>query len=271
MGGEPLGAMSSPPPRPAYRIPLRHLARFALDLVVGCRRSFPRDALTFVEVNRRLPRRVEGLANVPEEGPFVLVMNHFSRRGLRPYHCAMIVTAAIATRRPAASDIRWAFTSEYVGVRLGPIVIPRWFLRWLFRRIARTYGFTIIARRPERAMERAAALRELSRALERGPIALTPEGLESRGQLIEPAPGTGLFLSSLCRRGAPLLPVGLWEDDEGVFHVRFGPPFRLGLPPGLSREEEDRLARTQAMLAIGRLLPPDWRGVYREALDEAGG
>lgn len=259
---------SPQPARPEYRIPLSGLALFAFDLLLGRRRSFPRDAATVMEYNRGLPRRIEGLANVPGEGPFVLVMNHFSRRGLRPYHCAMIVTAAIATRRPRA-DIRWAFTSEYVGVRLGPLVVPRWFLRWLFRRIARTYGFTIIARRPERVMERAAALRELSRALDRGPVALTPEGLESTGRLVEPAPGTGWFLASLCRRGAPLLPVGLWEDEDGLFHARFGQPFRLDLPPGVSREEADRLARTQVMLAIGRLLPPAWRGVYREALKGA--
>jgi 1-acyl-sn-glycerol-3-phosphate acyltransferase len=259
--------MTAPqPPRPSYRIPIGGLALFAFDLLLGRRRSFARDAATVMEHNRRLPRRIEGLTNVPEEGPFVLVMNHFSRRGLRPYHCAMAVTAAIATRRSPDPEVRWAFKSEYIGVRLGPLVVPRWFLRWLFRRIARTYRFTIIARRPERAMERAAALRELSRALERQPVALTPEGLESRGQLIEPAPGTGLFLSSLCRRGAPLLPVGLWEDEDGVFHIRFGRLFRLELPPGVSRDEEDRLARTQVMLAIGRLLPPEWRGVYREAL-----
>lgn len=264
--------MTSPQPAPpSYRIPLGGLALFVLDLILGRRRSFARDAATVMERNRRLPRRIEGLGNVAAEGSFVLVMNHFSRRGLRPYHCAMVVTAAIATRRPGGPEVRWAFTSEYIGVRLGPLPVPRWFLRWLFRRIARTYGFTIIARRPERGMERAAALRELARALERGPIALTPEGLESRGQLIEPAPGTGLFLASLCRRGAPLLPVGLWEDGAGVFHVRFGQPFGLDLPPGASREEEDRLARTQVMLAIGRLLPPDWRGAYRAELEKEGG
>ncbi len=255
------------PTAPAYRIPLTGLAAFAVSLLLGRRRSFARDAATVMEFNRRLPRRIEGLTNVPERGSFVLVMNHFSRRGLRPYHCAMVVTAAIAARRPHDPEVRWAFTSEYVDVRLGPVIVPRWFLRWLFRRIARTYGFTIIARRRERVMERAAALRELAHALMRGPIALTPEGLESRGRLIVPQPGTGLFLASLGRRGAPLLPVGVWEEDDGTLRVRFGEPWTLSLPPGLEREEEDRRAITEVMLAIARLLPPDWRGAYREAVE----
>jgi len=71
-------------------------------------------------------RQAQGLENVPSEGPFVLVTNHYARRGLRTYHCAMFITTVIAERRPLAPAIRWVITSEWYGYRLGPIPIPVW-------------------------------------------------------------------------------------------------------------------------------------------------
>ncbi len=251
--------------RPAYGVPQLRLIFWAIDLLLGRRRSFARDGELVAAHNRRLPRYVEGVELAPAEGSFILVMNHFSRRGLRPFHCAMLVSAALARRRPGQPEPRWAFTSEYVDVKAGPVRIPPALTRWLFRRIANTYGFVTIARREELVMGRAAALRDLARTLSEAPIALTPEGLDTTGPLEEPRPGTGLFLATLARRGHPFLPVGLWEEDS-AFCIRFGAPFHLELAPGLSREDEDRETSARIMLAIGRLLPPSYHGAYAEAL-----
>ncbi len=253
------------PTPPKYRVPWPRLIVMGVCMALGIRRSFVRDGIAFMRANRDRPRRIEGVAHIPREEPFIVVMNHFSRRGLRPFHCAMAIGEAMAGVRPVAAEIHWAFTSEYVDLRIGPITIPVRLLRWIFGRVARMYGLVTIARREELVMGRATALRQMARILAREPIGLTPEGLESNGILIRPQPGTGLFLASLEGHRAPLLPIGLFEDG-GTLVVRIGPPFRIDLPRGLDRAEQDRLAADQVMLAIGRQLPPAYWGAYAEQL-----
>jgi 1-acyl-sn-glycerol-3-phosphate acyltransferase len=192
-------------------------------------------------------------------------MNHYSRRGLRPYHIAMAVSDILTRRRPGEPEVRWVFTSEYRGRHIGPVPIPLWFIRWVFRRVAVVYGFVVIARREELVMARAAALRELLRAAGRAPIGMTPEGLESTGRLVVPPEGNGLLLAMLSRRGIPVLPVGAWEDGN-VLCIRVGDPFDLRVPSGRPRAEQDRIARDRVMMAIGRLLPRPYWGAYEAAL-----
>ena len=220
--------------RPMYEAPLLRFILFGVDLLLGRRRSFTRDSQLVLDANREYARRIEGLDNVPKEGSFILVMNHYGRRGLRPYHCAMVVTTAVASVRPGLPEIRWAFTSEYLGRHVGPVPIPLWLIRWTFRRVARVYDFVVIPRREELVMGRAAALRRFARTVAHGPIGLTPEGLRGTGPLVEPPPGNGLFLASLSRSGIPLLPVGLWEEGDALV-ARFGAPFELNVPRNLSR------------------------------------
>jgi hypothetical protein len=98
-------------------------------------------------------------------------------------------------------------------------------------------------------------------------VGITPEARGS-GRLVEPPRGSGLFLLALARRGVPFLPVAVWEEGTTLV-FRFGPPFRLSVPEGQSREEADRLARERVMTAIGLLLPPDWWGEYAEAIARA--
>jgi len=263
--------MTSDTRPPGYRLPLPHLPLFIVDLLLGRRRSFLRDARLVMRANREHERHVESLEQVPAVGPFILVMNHFSRRGLRPYHCAMAVNVAVAERRTdAGAYIRWAFTSEYVGLRIGPIPVPQSFLRWLFRRVALVYGFVTLPRREERVMGRAAALRELRRTVRHTPVGLTPEGLLSSGRLVRPPEGSGLFLATISAGEIPLLPVGLWED-RGALHIRFGPPFHLTLERHLPRADQDRRASDAVMMAIGRLLPRPYWGAYEpQLLQESG-
>jgi len=241
------------------------LLSFGICLLLGWRRSFARDGARLMKVNP-FPRRVHGLENVPREGTFVAVMNHYDRDGLHPYHCAMMVNALVQARRPG-DEIRWAFTSELLGRRIGPFPIPLSLIRWVFRRIAKVYGFVVMPRREELVLGRAAAMRSLLRVLDEAPVGITPEARGS-GRLVEPPRGSGLFLLALARRGVPFLPVAVWEEGTTLV-FRFGPPFRLSVPEGLPREQADRLVRERVMTAIGLLLPPDWWGEYAEAIARA--
>jgi hypothetical protein len=198
----------------------------------------------------------------------VFVANHYERPGLKVWWGGMLAANAIYERRRSHRTLRWLMTSEWYNLRLGGLIpVPVWFLRWLFRRIAHVYGLVIVPRSPERRLGRAAAMRAILDVATGGePIGLFPEGT-GREVLIEALPGTGLFLNSLCRRGIPLLPCGVYED-EGVLVARFGPPFTIELPAGVPKEDRDGLARDQVMAHIGRLLPPSMWGPYASAIGE---
>ena len=194
---------------------------------------------------------------------------------MRP-SCASTSRRVSASPRPVPSDRwlpppTWRNSSNTAAWSSGPIPIPLSLIRWLFRRVALTYGFVIMPRRDALRLGRASALRELLRALEAGPIAITPEGLQASGRLMEPQEGVGRFLGMASRR-EPLLPAGVWEDDEGALHVRFGPVFRL---PRATHElpgpEEDRRMARDVMVEIGRLLPAAYWGAYEDDLRTAEG
>ena len=103
----------------AYEFPRLPLIPFGLDFLLARPRPFFRDCQRVLAANP-YPRRVEGLERVPAQGPFVLTMNHCNRRGLRPYHCAMVINAAAARRRPQIPYIAWVITSKLIGQRRCP-------------------------------------------------------------------------------------------------------------------------------------------------------
>jgi len=251
---------------PSYEFPRLPLVRFGLDFLLGRRRSLLKDSQTVMAANP-YRRQARGLENVPPGGPFVLVTNHYARPGLQVYHCGMFITTVIAERRSLSPDIRWIITSEWYGHHIGPIPIPTWLTRWVFRRVSEVYGLVIMPRRASLAVGRAAVLRRLARIAQREPIGLMPEAGGS-GILREALEGSGLFLGALSERGLPLLPAGLWEEDDTLI-VRFGEPFALSVAKESSRQEQDRRAREQAMVAVGRLLPPTHWGYYGEAIQRS--
>jgi hypothetical protein len=254
------------PSPPNYEFPRLPLVGFGLDLLLGRRRSFLKDSQTVMAANP-YRRQAQGLENVPSEDPFVLVTNHYARRGLRTYHCAMFITTVIAERRPLSPAIRWIITSEWYGYRIGPIPIPVWLIRWTFRQVGKVYGLVVMPRQASRAVGRAAVLRRIARIAQRESIGVTPEAGGS-GVLREPLEGSGLFLQALSERGLPLVPTGVWEED-GTLIVSFGEPFALSVAKEGPRQEQDRQAREQVMVAVGRLLPLAYWGHYREAIQRS--
>ncbi len=253
-------------PRPNYKFPWMPRFPFVFDILFGRHRSFAGDS-ALVMANNPYPRRIEGFEQLPSKSPFVIVMNHFNRPGLHPYHCAMAVTAAVAQQRPGEPELSWLLTSEWYNARFGPVRIPVWLTRWSFRRISLIYGLVVLPRREELVMARAWSLRRVLSMLTKAPIAITPEGAGS-GQLLDPPAGSGLFLTILSGHGYPLFPLAVWEEDSTLV-LRLGKPFRLSMRRDVSRDEADRLAREQTMVALGRLLPREYWGVYASAIERS--
>lgn len=250
-----------------YRFRISYVLRFLVPMILGGERDLASDIAGTLLAARPRPRVIDD-HYVPGEGPFVLVANHYERPGLKVFWGGMLASYAVAQRRGKAKALRWLMTSEWYSYRLGPVPIPVWFLRWLFRRIAAVYGLVIVPRAAERAVGRAAAMRSILQVVgrQREPIALFPEGV-GKGDLVEPQPGTGAFLLVLSRRGIPILPAALFEE-EGALTVRFGPPFQIRIPERGKKGDRDRLARGQVMVNIGRLLPRHLWGAYTLQIGE---
>ena len=251
-----------------YRLRISVILRFIWAVLRGQTRILAADVEATLMAARPKPQALNE-QHIPAEGAFVLVGNHYERPGLKVFWGGMLVSRTVAQRRTSRESLRWLMTSEWQNFRLGPLPVPVWVFRWLFRRIARVYGLVIIPRPTERAVGRAAALRTILNVLRDGEeaIGLFPEGMGT-GQLIEPMPGVGSFLLSLSSRGIPLLPVGIFEEG-GRLIASFGPPFSIQVPRGVEKGERERLASQQVMVAIGRLLPRELWGAYASVIEEA--
>jgi hypothetical protein len=164
--------------------------------------------------------------------------------------------------------MHWSMTAAWTGESH----LTSWMLseisRKLFPRVAEVYGFTAMPPMPPRLFEQAAraqAVRQLLAAAKAQPppvFGMAPEGQDNpSGALMRPHPGVGRFLYHLARLGYPFYPAGVHEE-AGVLCLSFGPPFYLGLLPGLTKNELDRCASQMVMQALARQLPARLRGPF---------
>lgn len=246
---------------PRYALPAWGLPGFAFSLLFRRRRSLARDAERAFARRRPAPRFPNSQV-LPEEGPFVLVANHYGRPGMRVYWFGIALAAHLARVRPRQRPVRWLMIAEWLRYRLwGRAPMPRWFLHWLFSRIAHAYGLITVEQEDRPAQARARALRQALDALQGGdPVGITPEG-PGKAPMRPPRPGSGLFLAALAATGAPLIPAGFYEDADGALVVRFGEAVSLPEAAG-TRDQRDRAAADAVMVAVARLLPEHLRGVY---------
>ncbi len=195
--------------------------------------------------------QVEGLENIPADGGYLLTVNHLS-----------VLDAPLVFHLIPRPDVTALAAKKH---RRNPVF--RWFVN-------QADGIWIDRHNPD-----AAALRKARDLLRRGwIIGIAPEGTRSRtGALIEAKPGVA-FLAA--QADVPVLPAVIWGTERAWnawlhFHrprlgVRFGEPFR---PPPVARKRREADLRRNTRLIMCRLaelLPPAYRGVYADCVNEAG-
>ncbi len=246
---------------PRYAYDWRVLLGLGWQVICGGHRSFARDACAHVR-RLRPPLQIQGREHIPARGPALVVVNHYHRAGFDAWWIALAIASAVPV------EMHWAMTDELTFPGKWYAMLGRPISRWLLRRLARVYGFTAMPPmppRPDDVTRRALAVRRLLSYAREHPAAvlgLAPEGMDMpEGRLSRPPAGAGRLIALLSGLGFPVTPVGAWEQD-GAFHLCFGPAFRPASPASLSPEEKDRFFATAVMTAIARQLPQSLRGEF---------
>jgi 1-acyl-sn-glycerol-3-phosphate acyltransferase len=190
-------------------------------------------------------RKVEGLDNLPESGPYILAINHLSYFDL-PFVFGLL----------GGEDVTgWAAEKYARHPFFGPIL---------------RMGSGIFIDRGE--VDRS-ALSAAKVWLDQGKIfGMAPEGTRSKDNQLQRGKTGVAYLSHLS--GAPIVPIGLHGTEDTIhcwlrlrrptFHMHIGEPFTLPPLDPENRTASLRRDTTEVMCRIAALLPPQYRGIYAE-------
>ncbi len=238
---------------PRYRYPARITLSILRDFILGGKRFFPadaarlRDGISRLEISGDPPRG---------EGPYLFLVNHYSRPGFQAWWIAIALTAA------SGRDLHWPMTSAWTfpDPLRARLITP--LSEWALARAARMYSFTLMPPMPPRRQDvraRADAVRRMLRLArrEKPSIGMAPEGMDSPdGRLMPAPPGAGRFIGHLAGTGYTLIPVGFFESGDAC-RLRFGAPFDLPQNLPANPDARDREAGRIVIGKIAELLPED--------------
>ena len=187
---------------------------------------------------------VTGIENVPQQGPFIAVMNHI-------YFVDPVQVGVLAPRYIV-------IMSKIENYQILPL-----------RPLLHLYG-TFPVHRGELDMT---AIRTSLQVLEEGHgLLMAPEGTRSRTHTLQKGLDGVAWLA--LRSQAPVVPVAhSGQERLGRYLKRlrrtplrmvFGEAFTLRPVEGLDRKQQLRLMTTEMMYRLAALLPPEYRGVYSD-------
>ncbi|MDP6606640.1 MAG: hypothetical protein QF664_10335 [Dehalococcoidia bacterium] len=249
-----------------YRFPPWFVLRWLTGAAAGRHRDIVSDAEHLLRRFGPTPT-LEGAGELPTAGPYILVINHYERPGMRMWWTVLVATLLIS-RRVRSERIRWLSTNRFQGWSpYGVTVVPGVVVRWFLGLVGRTYELLLVD--PDSALERSGTIREAYRTLhrDRRPIGLAPEAGNAPGlarELIEAVPRSGAVIAWLARGEVPVIPLAIWEDD-GCLRARVGPPYVLERPGAALAERDHEALTARVMGSVAALMPPELRGAYREA------
>ena len=129
---------------------------------------------------------VDGLENLPAQGPAMVAGNHIS---LFDFAILGSVLSNLGQRVPVTPTF---------------LIADKW--RWLAHPFASQLGHTIYIRRGQGDMEALEAAREVLAS--NGALAITPEGRPTRGALARAKPGVAYLA---CETGVPVWPLAIYR------------------------------------------------------------
>jgi 1-acyl-sn-glycerol-3-phosphate acyltransferase len=187
---------------------------------------------------------VEGLDNLPKEGPFILAANHVS----------MVDAPLVMTVLPRRTIV-------FAGERLRESAVFNWFLSDLANAIYIRRGVGDLE-----ALERGLAVLRAG-----GALAMGPEGGISQTAALREGHTGVAYLAT--RADVPVVPVAAFGQEKLTqqwrrlqrppVHVRIGEPLRF--PAGEHEGIRLRAYTDQVMRALAELLPQEYRGIYTNA------
>lgn len=226
------------------------LIRGLTPCILGRRRRDINEFTRAIVARMNPPPRFEELGGLPEDPRFLLIANHYQRKGLWILHSAAAVTQALVERYGAhEAPIRWLVTANWPRVRLGPLNFPSPG-DWLLPRVAYAlwcYPVSFAGSNPAYTARSLRAVLKDARRMER-PIGLFPEGVAgSAGLLTDPLPGTERLIAQLARNGLPAVPCGISESD-GRLVIRFGAPVEAAELTGVPDAARLAMARVAELI-----------------------
>lgn len=203
-----------------YGAPWGAIYRLWPAIASGSRYSVDEFSREVVALMHPAPR-CKGMENIPAHPRFLLCANHYQRKGMWILHPASAITQAIRARLgPSDAPVRWVVTANWPAWRLGIWKIPNPG-DWLLPRVAHAlhcYPVSFAGANPAYTARSLRRLLEDARALT-APIGLFPEGVAgTAGAIGSPLPGVDRLIQLLARRGVPVLPVHIGEEDRLVLH-----------------------------------------------------
>jgi len=230
-----------------------------LSLLLGSQRDFREDSRRLVERMQPKPE-LRGMENIPQYGPFLVTMNHYSRPGFLIVWAVMAISSALPHNSIWLMTNAWTKRSgtpgDWLQTRLSKVILTR---------IAKVYGMVSTPAMPpvaEETAERALSLRKLMKMLHEQPgaiVGLAPEGMDfPGGQLGKPAEGTGKMIWHTCQWLKQLVAVGVFEKN-GQLVIQFGKPYRLSVTR-YANDLDEKVIR-QVMGRIAAQLPREMPGL----------
>jgi 1-acyl-sn-glycerol-3-phosphate acyltransferase len=250
-------------PTHEYSLPLPAVIELSFSVMTGIpRRNLAADSRRMLDLHTPRPT-LTGAENLPRTGAFMVVANHYQRKGLWIGWVGALIAESIHTIRPAPTPIRIVVTDVQM-IKLAGKVREFPTSRWFMGRVAKFWGMIRMpAGRSEMAKSaRARALENILAHLDAGePVLYFPEGTRGNAKGLVPAlPNTGNFMRNAAQR-AQIVPVAFWEEGANGEQLRG----HVGAPIQITGTDDSAI-REQVMVTIGKMLPRHLWGHYADKI-----